>query len=134
VPRYVLCTFYVAPFSFAFAGFTWHGHSHSITKSKLDNVIISWNVVVYMYYVYVLQSELDKSWYIGFSQCIENRLDEHNSGKNHSTRFRRPWKLIYYEAYLNKLDALGRERFLKSGSGHRFLRKQMIHYFSICFT
>ena len=83
-----------------------------------------------MYFVYVLQSELDKSWYIGFSTAIDQRVDEHNSGKNHSTKFRRPWKLIYYEAYLHKLDALGRERFLKSGSGHRFLRKQMVHYFT----
>ncbi|MDO8617812.1 MAG: GIY-YIG nuclease family protein [Candidatus Uhrbacteria bacterium] len=83
-----------------------------------------------MYFVYVLQSGLDQNWYIGFSESIEHRVYEHNSRKNYSTKSRRPWKLIYYEAYLNKLDALGRERFLKSGSGHRFLKKQMTHYFS----
>ncbi|MDO8584363.1 MAG: GIY-YIG nuclease family protein [bacterium] len=82
-----------------------------------------------MYYVYVLESQLDKDWYIGYSEQIDHRVDEHNAGLNVSTKARRPWILIYYEAYLHKLDALGRERFLKSGAGHRFLRKQMKHFF-----
>jgi predicted GIY-YIG superfamily endonuclease len=37
-------------------------------------------------------------------------------------------ELIYYEAYLNQEDALGRERYLKSGSGRRFLKAQLKHY------
>jgi predicted GIY-YIG superfamily endonuclease len=36
-----------------------------------------------------------------------------------ATSSRGPWKLIYYEAYRNQADALGRERYLKSGSGRR---------------
>ncbi|HYK24226.1 MAG TPA: hypothetical protein VEU75_06135, partial [Candidatus Acidoferrum sp.] len=43
--------------------------------------------------------------------------------------YRGPWKLIYYEAYIDQRDAEGRERYLKSGSGRRFLRKQLRHYF-----
>ena len=39
-----------------------------------------------------------------------------------------PWKLIYYEAYLERDDALGRERYLKSGSGRKFLKTQLRHY------
>ncbi len=39
-----------------------------------------------------------------------------------------PWRLIYYEAYLNQEDALGREKYLKSGSGRRFLKAQLRHY------
>ena len=39
-----------------------------------------------------------------------------------------PWKLIYYEAYTEEADALGRERYLKSGGGRRFLRLQLAHY------
>lgn len=45
-----------------------------------------------------------------------------------STKFRKPLELIYYEAYLNSNDALGREKFLKSGSGHRYLTKQLKNY------
>jgi predicted GIY-YIG superfamily endonuclease len=42
--------------------------------------------------------------------------------------YRGPWRLIYYEAYLEQADALGRERYLKSGAGRRFLRSQLKHY------
>ena len=39
-----------------------------------------------------------------------------------------PWKLIYYEAYLEQSDALGRERYLKSGAGRRFFKAQLKYY------
>jgi len=81
-----------------------------------------------MHYVYVLKSLLDQGWYIGYSEDVNQRLKDHNAGKNVSTNPRRPLILIYYEAYLNKSDALGREKFLKSGAGRRFLEKQMQHY------
>ncbi len=83
----------------------------------------------YMYFVYILRSLKDGGWYIGYSTDVEKRLAEHNSGKNTSTHIRRPFKLIYYEAYLHKMDALGREKFLKSGAGRKFLAKQMKNYF-----
>lgn len=81
-----------------------------------------------MYYVYVLQSHLDHEWYIGFTSDLRRRLIEHNRGDTKSLVYRRPLSLIYYEAYLDKRDATGRERFLKSGSGHRFLKKQLVHF------
>lgn len=76
------------------------------------------------YYVYLLQSKQDHSWYIGFTTNIEQRLQDHNIGKNISTKSKAPWVLIYYEAYRDKLDALGREKFLKGGSGRTYLKKQ----------
>jgi predicted GIY-YIG superfamily endonuclease len=45
-----------------------------------------------------------------------------------ATSSRGPWKLIYYEAYVEQADALGREKYLKSGSGRTFLQKQLRHY------
>ena len=80
------------------------------------------------YYVYILQSQRDNNWYIGFTSDVSKRLKMHNSGWNVSTRHRKPLKLIYFEAYLNEQDAKGREKFLKSGSGHRFLKKQIKNY------
>jgi putative endonuclease len=70
-----------------------------------------------------------KQWYIGYTLNIDQRVEAHNDGKNISTSHGGPWKLIYYESYLEKMDALGREIFLKSGSGHRFIKKQLAHYF-----
>lgn len=85
-----------------------------------------------MYYVvYVIENSLNKSWYIGFTQNLKQRVAEHNSKKSpYTSRLAGDWKLIYSELYLNKKDALGREKFLKSGSGRKFLKKQMTNYLS----
>ena len=84
-----------------------------------------------MCYVYVLQSEKDRGLYIGFTADLRRRLAEHQQGGSISTKSRRPWRLIYYEAYLDKLDAEGREKFLKSGAGRTFLKKQLRNHFEL---
>ena len=81
-----------------------------------------------MYYVYVLHSIKDNGFYIGFSTNLRTRLRQHQDGENFATSHRGPWKLIYYEAYTEREDAEGREQFLKSGAGRRFLRAQLRHY------
>ena len=83
-----------------------------------------------MFHVYVLQSEVDEGLYIGFTSDLKRRLAEHQEGKSFSTSYRRPCRLIYYEAYLEETDAMGRERYLKSGGGRRFLAKQLRVHFS----
>ena len=70
-----------------------------------------------MYYVYVLFSEKDKFFYVGYTRNVEERLKCHNSGKNHSTRSRRPFKLLYYEAHTSKSDAMRREKYFKTTKG-----------------
>ena len=81
------------------------------------------------HYVYVLCSAVDNRWYIGQTGDLpEERLKEHNQGQVFSTRERRPLELVYYEMYRDKRDALGREKFLKGGSGHRYLKKQLRHF------
>lgn len=85
-----------------------------------------------MYHVYVLENQKDKSLYIGFTQNIEKRLKDHLEGKGaRTTRRKKEWKLIYYETYLDKQDALGREKFLKGGSGRKYLKKQLRNYLSV---
>ncbi|HYJ04735.1 MAG TPA: GIY-YIG nuclease family protein [Chthoniobacterales bacterium] len=81
-----------------------------------------------VFYVYVLRSQSDSGFYIGFSTNLRARLRQHQNGASFATKSCGPWKLIYYEAYLNQEDALGRERYLKSGSGRRFLKAQLRHY------
>lgn len=82
-----------------------------------------------MIYVYVLQSGADAGLYIGMSADLRRRFGEHQRGESRSTKDRMPWKLIYYEAYLQKGDAVGREIFLKSGGGRRFLERQLKKHF-----
>ena len=86
-----------------------------------------------MFHVYLLENLIDKSWYIGFTTDVQRRLIEHNSkiGGEYTGKKAGGWRLIYYESYLNKNDALGREKFLKSGSGRKFLRMQLKNYFEV---
>ena len=70
-----------------------------------------------MFYVYVLHSLQDHGLYIGFTTNLKKRIAEHEHGASFATKYRGPWKLIYYEAYIDRHDAEGRERYLKSGSG-----------------
>jgi len=83
-----------------------------------------------MFYVYILQSESDDGFYIGFSKDLRQRLKQHQQWKSFATSYRGPWRLIYYEAYWDEEDALGRERYLKSGGGRRFLKSQLRHHFA----
>jgi len=81
-----------------------------------------------MYYVYVLLSEKDKRFYTGFTYDLEKRLKEHSEGMVFSTKSRLPVKLIYFEASLNKSDALHREKYLKSTYGKRYLRNRLKNF------
>jgi len=83
-----------------------------------------------MYYVYVIQNLLTKNLYIGYTVNVKQRLSDHNSGKGaQTTRKKGKWKLIYLEGYLIKDDVIGREKFLKGGSGLKYLKKQLKNYF-----
>lgn len=53
---------------------------------------------------------------------LKIRLKEHNSGKSDYTSRGKPWKLIYYEAFLSKKDAENEELFLKSGKGRERIK------------
>lgn len=83
----------------------------------------------YMHYVYLLECQDDKSWYIGQTDNLDERVIRHNAGLGaRTTSLKQNWRLIYYEAYLIKADAIGREKFLKSGSGRTYLKKQLRNY------
>ena len=83
------------------------------------------------YYVYVLQSEKDHQFYVGFTKNIQRRLIEHNKGKNKSTKCGIPWKLIYKEKHKDRISARKREKFLKSYSGVKEKREIIKNYFGI---
>ncbi len=70
-----------------------------------------------MYYTYIIQSEKDGRYYIGYTSNIGMRLAFHNEGKNKSTSCRRPFKLVYEEEYFDKREAMKRERKIKSYKG-----------------
>ncbi|MBN2588453.1 MAG: GIY-YIG nuclease family protein [Sedimentisphaerales bacterium] len=74
------------------------------------------------YFTYVLLSEIDGKYYIGWTDNLKKRLIAHNSGQVLSTRNRRPLKLVYYEACLSKKKAIMREKQLKTGFGRKYIK------------
>ena len=81
-----------------------------------------------MEYVYVLKSAVDRGFYVGLTNDLRKRLDEHNSGKVYSTSKRLPLKLVYYEACYNRKDAAIREKYLKTAWGKRYVKSRLRHY------
>ena len=77
------------------------------------------------YYTYVLKSNKDGKLYIGFTNDVKKRVEEHFRGQVEATAKRRPLKLVYYEACLNKLKAINREKYYKTGFGRRFLKNRI---------
>ena len=83
---------------------------------------------MFFYYTYVLVSLKDYRLYIGYTGDLRKRLEEHNAGKSFATKPRKPLKLVYYEACLNKDDAENREDYLKSTIGRRYLSKRLRNF------
>ena len=79
-----------------------------------------------MYYVYILQSVKDQSYYTGLTTDVEARLKKHNSGVVAYTSTKRPFKLVWYCCFENKEKALHFEKYLKSGSGFALARKRLV--------
>ena len=79
-----------------------------------------------MHYVYVLKSVILGELYIGQTNDLKRRFVEHNDKKNISTRYKAPFKLVYYEAYHSPSDAKHRERQLKRHAQAYVALKQRI--------
>lgn len=84
-----------------------------------------------MWYTYILLSLKDKHWYTGCTIDLQKRFIEHNKGLPVSTKKRGPFKLIYYEACIDRKDAFAREKYLKSGMGKRYLRNRLKRFLSL---
>ena len=84
-----------------------------------------------MYYLYVLKSKKDGNCYVGSTNDLKKRFALHNEGRVLSTKSRRPFDLIYCEAYKNETDARRREQNLKLKSrAYQQLRKRIVESLS----
>ena len=72
-----------------------------------------------MYFVYIIQSQVDGSYYKGFSENYLNRLEQHNLGMSTYTSQKTPWKIVYAEKHDSKSSALKREKNLKKATRER---------------
>jgi len=81
-----------------------------------------------MFYVYVLKSLKDGKFYTGSTNNLKRRFQEHCLGEEKSTRYRRPFELIYYESCLNRRDSLRREIYLKTSWGKRYIKNRLKYF------
>jgi putative endonuclease len=79
------------------------------------------------FYVYIIQSQVDASYYKGFSESPPKRLLQHNNGECQYTSFKLPWTLVYIEELPTKSEGLIRERVLK-----KYSHKQIQQLISSC--
>ena len=73
----------------------------------------------------MLKSKRDNKLYVGFTENLNRRIKEHDTGQVVATKNRRPLILIYFEACLNKERAIRREKYFKTGYGRRFLKNRV---------
>jgi putative endonuclease len=73
---------------------------------------------IIVYYVYILQSRKNNKLYIGQTNNLERRIEDHNAGLGGKyTRQKGPWILVHSEKHPNRASAVRRERYLKSTRG-----------------
>ncbi|MES2930658.1 MAG: GIY-YIG nuclease family protein [Patescibacteria group bacterium] len=79
-----------------------------------------------MYYTYSLKSKERNYIYVGLTSDMKRRFEEHNSGKNKTTAPYRPFDLLFSESYDTRPEARSREKYLKSGIGKEWIKKNYI--------
>jgi putative endonuclease len=73
------------------------------------------------YFVYIIQSQRDGSYYVGSTQGVFERLERHNQGRSTYTKAKRPWELVYSEEHQNRSIAVRRENQIKRRKDKRYI-------------
>ncbi len=75
------------------------------------------------YYVYIIESQKDKSFYIGYTQGLVKRLIDHNAGRGRYSSKKIPWKLVYSEEFNTKKEVIIREKTIKKWKNKKYIDK-----------
>ncbi len=78
------------------------------------------------FFVYIIQSETDQSYYVGYTSDLETRIEKHNAGNSRYTSKKIPWVLIYFEKFQTKSEAIKREKFIKRQKSSVFIRRLIL--------
>jgi putative endonuclease len=76
-----------------------------------------------VFFVYILKSKKDGSYYVGHTHDLQLRLIHHNDGWTRSTKSKGPWELVYVEQYASKGEAMRREREIKRKKSRKFIER-----------
>ena len=79
------------------------------------------------YFVYILQSVHDGSFYIGQCRDLDCRINQHNDDLSKYTSSKRPWRLVYFEMYASRSEAMRREKHIKSMKSRKYITELILH-------
>jgi putative endonuclease len=78
-----------------------------------------------LFHTYILYSQTADKYYIGStSDTLESRLYKHNANHKGFTGKAADWKIVYSEQFETKVDAMQRERQIKSWKSRKTMRYQ----------
>ncbi len=83
-----------------------------------------------MFYTYVLRCSVNNNseFYTGYTEDLKKRIEQHRNKFTDTTKKFDKIDLVYYEACLNKTDAIKREKQLKTGFGRGYINKRIKEY------
>jgi putative endonuclease len=79
-----------------------------------------------MFYTYVIQSTQEPSFfYKGHCEDLNKRLEQHNLGSTKSIKNKDPFKIVYWEEFETRQEAIRREKYFKTAAGRRYLKTKL---------
>ena len=78
-----------------------------------------------MFFAYVIKSIDHDYYYKGHCENLEKRLAQHNPGMTESIRPYIPFKLVYFEEFYTRKEAVSREKYFKTSAGRRYLKSKL---------
>jgi len=75
------------------------------------------------YFVYILESLTDGTYYVGSTNNLSDRLERHNQGRSKYTKAKRPWQLIFSEKFPDRSAAVKRELEIKKRKDRTYIER-----------
>jgi putative endonuclease len=74
-----------------------------------------------MFFVYILQNDIDGSFYVGQTQNIRDRLKRHNENRSLFTKDKGTWSLVHLEKFNSSSEAVKREKDIKKKKSKKYI-------------
>ena len=75
------------------------------------------------YYLYIIQSDKDDSFYVGTTQNLDERIFRHNQGRSKYTKHKRPWNLVFVEEHPDRSSAMKSDYAIKRHKSKDYIIK-----------
>ena len=75
------------------------------------------------FFLYILQSDTTRRYYIGQTKNLQERVAYHNANYSRALKNRGPWKLLYSEEFASRSEAVRRESYIKRQKDRSFIER-----------